>query len=126
VLAHLIASMPADTLGESVRQVLRLVSGTYALAVLDAERPDTIVVARNGGPVVLGVGDREMFVASDPAALVAHTRSVVHLDDGEIAVVRADRFETLTLEAENAILFFIDRKNSPSRPPATARARRRR
>src|SRR5437762_3958621 len=73
VLAHLIASMSADTLGESVRQVLRLVSGTYALAVLDAERPDTIVVARNGGPIVLGVGDRAMFVASDPAALGADT-----------------------------------------------------
>jgi glutamine---fructose-6-phosphate transaminase (isomerizing) len=97
VLAHLVASMPADTLGESVRQALRLVSGTYALAVIDAERPDAIVVARNGGPVVVGVGDREMFVASDPAALVAQTRSVVHLDDGEIAVVRADGFETSTL-----------------------------
>jgi glutamine---fructose-6-phosphate transaminase (isomerizing) len=98
VLPHLIASMPANTLVDAVRQALRLVSGTYALAVLDAERPDTIVVARNGGPVVLGVGEREMFIASDPAALVAHTQSVVHLDDGEIAVVRADGFETSTLD----------------------------
>jgi glutamine---fructose-6-phosphate transaminase (isomerizing) len=98
VIAHLIAAMPADSLVEAVRQALRLVSGTYALAVLDAERPDTIVVARNGGPVVLGVAEREMFIASDPAALVARTRSVVHLDDGEIALVRADGFETSTLE----------------------------
>lgn len=98
VLAHLIAAAQTDSLGDAVRQVLHGISGTYALAVLDAEHPDAIVVARNGGPVVLGVGEREMFVASDPAALVAHTRSVVHLDDGEIAVVRADGFETSTLE----------------------------
>jgi glucosamine--fructose-6-phosphate aminotransferase (isomerizing) len=98
VLAHLIAAMPADKLEDSVRAALRLVTGTYGLAVLDAQRPESIVVARNGSPVVLGVGDREMFVASDPAALVRHTQSVVHLDDGEIAVVRADGFETSTLD----------------------------
>jgi len=98
VLAHLIAEMPAGSLVEAVRQALRLVSGAYAIAVLDAERPDTIVVARNGGPVVLGIGEREMFIASDPAALVRHTRNVVHLEDGEIAVVRADGFETSTLD----------------------------
>jgi glucosamine--fructose-6-phosphate aminotransferase (isomerizing) len=98
ILAHLIAAMPADSLVDSVRQALRLVSGSYAIAVLDAERPDAIVVARNGGPVVLGLGEREMFVASDPAALVRHTRSVVHLDDGEIALVHADGFETSTLD----------------------------
>jgi len=90
--------MPADKLEDSVRAALRLVTGTYGLAVLDAQRPESIVVARNGSPVVLGIGDREMFVASDPAALVRHTQSVVHLDDGEIAVVRADGFETSTLD----------------------------
>ncbi len=98
VLAHLIAAMPADKLEDSVRAALRLVTGTYGLAVLDAQRPESIVVARNGSPVVLGIGDREMFVASDPAALVRHTQSVVHLDDGEIAVVRADGFATSTLD----------------------------
>jgi glucosamine--fructose-6-phosphate aminotransferase (isomerizing) len=98
VLAHLIAAMPADKLEDSVRAALRLVTGTYGLAVLDAQRPESIVVARNGSPVVLGIGDREMFVASDPAALVRHTQSVVHLDDGELAVVRADGFETSTLD----------------------------
>jgi glutamine---fructose-6-phosphate transaminase (isomerizing) len=98
VLAHLIAAMPADRLEDSVRAALRLVTGTYGLAVLDAQRPESIVVARNGSPVVLGIGDREMFVASDPAALVRHTQSVVHLDDGELAVVRADGFETSTLD----------------------------
>lgn len=98
VLAHLIAAVPAETLADAVRQVLRVVTGTYALAVVDAERPESLVVARNGGPIVVGVGEREMFIASDAAALVAHTRRVVHLDDGEIAVVRADGYETSTLD----------------------------
>jgi glucosamine--fructose-6-phosphate aminotransferase (isomerizing) len=98
VLAHLIAAMPSDKLENSVRSVLRLVTGTYGLAVLDAQRPDCLVIARNGSPAVIGIGDREMFVASDASALVRHTRSVVHLDDGEIATVRADGYETSTLD----------------------------
>jgi glucosamine--fructose-6-phosphate aminotransferase (isomerizing) len=98
VLAHLIAAMPDNSLDAAVRAALRLVTGTYGLAVIDAARPDSLVVARNGSPVVLGIGEREMFFASDPSALVRHTRSVVHLDDGELAVVRADGFETSTLD----------------------------
>jgi glucosamine--fructose-6-phosphate aminotransferase (isomerizing) len=97
VLAHLVAAVPADRLEDSVRTVLRMVTGTYGFAVLDAGRPQSIVVARNGSPVILGIGDKEMFVASDAAALVRHTQSIVHLDDGEIAVVRADGYETSTL-----------------------------
>ena len=98
VLAHLIAAMPQRSLDEAVRAALQLVTGTYGLAVLDAARPDAIVAARNGSPVVLGIGEREMFVASDAAALVRHTRRVVYLDDGEVALVRADGFETATLD----------------------------
>src|SRR5919108_455785 len=98
VLAHLIAAMPETSLDAAVRAALRMVTGTYGLAVLDTARPDAIVIARNGSPVVLGIGEREMFIASDPAALVRHTRSVVYLDDGELALVRADGFETSTLD----------------------------
>jgi glucosamine--fructose-6-phosphate aminotransferase (isomerizing) len=103
VLAHLIAAMRGDTLEDAVRAALQLITGTYGIAVLDAERPDSIVVARNGSPVILGVGEHEMYVASDAAALVRHTQSVVHLDDGEIAVVRADRYETATLEGSQTV-----------------------
>jgi glucosamine--fructose-6-phosphate aminotransferase (isomerizing) len=97
VLAHLIAAMPGDSLEDAVRGALRNVTGTYGLAVIDAERPDAIVVARNGSPVIIGIGDREMFVASDAAAVVRHTQSIVHLDDGEVAVIRSDGYETSTL-----------------------------
>jgi glutamine---fructose-6-phosphate transaminase (isomerizing) len=86
-------------LEEAVRQALTAVVGTYGIAVLDARYPDRIVAARNGSPVVLGIGDKEMFVASDVAALVRYTRQVVHLDDGEVATVRADGFHTSTLDA---------------------------
>jgi glutamine---fructose-6-phosphate transaminase (isomerizing) len=98
VLAHLIAAMRGDTLEEAVRAALQVITGAYGIAVLDAERPDALVVARQGSPVIIGIGDKEMFVASDAAALVRHTQSIVHLDDGELAVVRADRFETCTLD----------------------------
>jgi glucosamine--fructose-6-phosphate aminotransferase (isomerizing) len=100
VLAVLIAASPATSLEARVRGALARVEGTYGLAVLDAQEPDRLVVARHGSPVTLGLGEREMFVASDVAALVRHTREVVHLDDGEVAVLRADGFETSSLEAE--------------------------
>ncbi|WLQ33914.1 glutamine--fructose-6-phosphate transaminase (isomerizing) [Streptomyces castrisilvae] len=98
VLVHLIARSEAKTLEEKVREALRSVEGTYGIAVLHADFNDRIVVARNGSPVVLGIGEKEMFVASDVAALVAHTRQVVTLDDGEMATLKADDFRTYTTE----------------------------
>jgi glucosamine--fructose-6-phosphate aminotransferase (isomerizing) len=99
VLAHLIAAIEGVSLEEAVRQALSSVVGTYGIAVLDARQPDRVVAARNGSPVVLGIGDKEMFIASDLAALVRYTRQVVHLDDGEVAAVHADGFRTSTLDA---------------------------
>jgi glucosamine--fructose-6-phosphate aminotransferase (isomerizing) len=103
VLVHLIASAcqeePGD-LEKAVRTALCSVQGTYGIAVVDAREPDKLVVTRNGSPVILGIGAREMFVASDVAALVRHTRQVVHLDDGELAVVNAEGFRTSTLDAQ--------------------------
>ena len=83
---------------QAVRQALRQVVGAYGLAILDVEHPDRIVVARNGSPVLLGVGDKEMFVASDVAALIGHTRQVVYLDDGELATITAGGYRTFTLD----------------------------
>ncbi|PYC84046.1 glutamine--fructose-6-phosphate transaminase (isomerizing) [Streptomyces tateyamensis] len=101
VLVHLIAAHSGEgvELEEAVRAALKLVVGTYGIAVLDAEQPDRIVVARNGSPIVLGLGEKEMFAASDVAALVRYTRQVVHLEDGELAVVRADGFRTFSEDA---------------------------
>ena len=101
VVAHLIANSGAPTLEEAVLDALGQISGTYAFAVTDQRHPDRIVVARNGSPLILGVGDREMFVASDLSALVRHTTSVVHLDDGELATVTSAGFRTFSREREN-------------------------
>ncbi|HEV7210068.1 MAG TPA: glutamine--fructose-6-phosphate transaminase (isomerizing) [Mycobacteriales bacterium] len=102
VLAHMIANeleQDAPSLEEAVRAVLAHVQGTYGLVVLDRKRPDELVVARNGSPVVLGLGQDEMFIASDVAALVHYTQQVVHLDDGELATVQAGGYRTSTLAA---------------------------
>ncbi|WP_030269289.1 glutamine--fructose-6-phosphate transaminase (isomerizing) [Streptomyces sp. NRRL B-24484] len=101
VLAHLVAAHGGEgtELEDAVRAALKHVVGTYGIAVVDARQPDRIVVARNGSPIVLGLGEKEMFAASDVAALVRYTRQVVHLEDGELAVVRADGFRTFTEDA---------------------------
>ncbi|GAB7187372.1 glutamine--fructose-6-phosphate transaminase (isomerizing) [Kitasatospora sp. Ki12] len=101
VLAHLIAAHLTEggELEDAVRAALHRVVGTYGIAVLDGEQPDRIVVARNGSPIVLGIGEKEMFAASDVSALVRYTRQVVHLEDGELATVRADGFRTFTADA---------------------------
>ncbi|PUB31488.1 glucosamine--fructose-6-phosphate aminotransferase (isomerizing) [Promicromonospora sp. AC04] len=94
VFAHLVALSDADTLEGKVVDALDAVVGTYGLAVVHADFPDRIVVARNGSPLLVGVGDKEMFVASDLAALVRHTTTVAHLADGELATVTASGFTT--------------------------------
>ncbi len=100
VIAHLVARADADTLEEKVLAALAQVDGTYGLAVLDLDHPDRIVVARNGSPLIIGIGEHEMYVASDAAALVRYTRQVIHLDDGELATVQAEGFHTFTLAAQ--------------------------
>jgi len=99
-LAHMIAAEAVgDTpLEEAVRATLRHVEGTYGLVVLDTRHPNELVVARNGSPIVLGIGDAEMFVASDVAALVRYTKQVVYLDDAEVATVHAADYRVVPLD----------------------------
>ncbi len=96
VLAHLVAASGEDTLESKVRAALARVEGTYGLAVLHEDFPDRLVVARNGSPLIIGVGEKEMHVASDLAALVRYTTNVAHLDDGEMATLTATGFTTYT------------------------------
>jgi len=89
LLAHLIARSEASTVEGAVREALALTEGTVGLIALDRRRPGTLVAARRGSPLVLGIGDGEMLIASDVAAFVRHTQQVVYLDEDEIAVVDA-------------------------------------
>jgi glutamine---fructose-6-phosphate transaminase (isomerizing) len=81
-----------------VRAALRQVRGAYGIAVLSGDAPDEIVVAKADSPLVIGIGDGEMLCASDVPALLAHTRDVVFMHDGEIATLRRDGFELTTLD----------------------------
>jgi len=98
VLAHLVARSDADTLEGKVRDALAVIDGTYGIAVMHADFPDRLVVARNGSPLIIGVGEKEMHVASDLAALVRYTTTVAHLDDGEIATLTATGFTTYRMD----------------------------
>jgi len=98
-LAHLIEDAVGPTLEARVIAALALVEGTYGLAVVSAAEPGKIVVARQGSPVLLGIGDDELFVASDASAVLEHTRSVVYLDDGDIAVLTPAGYSILDRES---------------------------
>ncbi|MDP7112805.1 MAG: glutamine--fructose-6-phosphate transaminase (isomerizing), partial [Myxococcota bacterium] len=98
VLAHLIHKHYKGDLEAAVKNALLYVQGTYGIAVVADDRDHEIVVARNGSPIVLGVGDDEMFVASDVTAIIAHTQQVIYLEDGETAVLHADDYRTTTLD----------------------------
>jgi glucosamine--fructose-6-phosphate aminotransferase (isomerizing) len=98
VIPNLVARFYEGDLEAAVKRALRLIKGTYGIVVMCVDEADRLVVARNGSPIVLGVGDREMFVASDAPALIAHTKQVVFLDDGEVAVLEPDGFRTTDLD----------------------------
>jgi glucosamine--fructose-6-phosphate aminotransferase (isomerizing) len=100
VLAHLIEEHYKGNLEAAVRAALAKVQGAYGIAVVHADEPGKIVGARNGSPLVVGIGKESYFVASDVAALVRHTRDVVYLDDLEMVVATRDGFSTMTLENE--------------------------
>jgi len=101
VLVHLIHDVATRTgfgLVEAVRHALTQVIGTYGIAVVSSDEPDTIIAARKGSPLILGVGDGEYFLASDAAAIVEHTKQVVYLNDGEMVVVHRSGFEVTTID----------------------------
>jgi glucosamine--fructose-6-phosphate aminotransferase (isomerizing) len=99
VLAHLIESSPGAQLEDRVLAALQHIVGTYGIAVMSADDPHKIVAARQGSPVLLGVGTGEGFVASDPSALCSQTRSVVYLDDGDLAVVTSEGYSVIDRDA---------------------------
>jgi glutamine---fructose-6-phosphate transaminase (isomerizing) len=88
IVAHLVErEMKDDGLENAVRRALLLMRGLFALVLISADDPDKIVTVRNGPPIVVGLGDKEFFVASDIPAILSHTRDVVFLGDEEMAVI---------------------------------------
>jgi glutamine---fructose-6-phosphate transaminase (isomerizing) len=95
VLSHLIEELFDGSLEDAVVQALKRVEGTYGIAVISSRDKDKIVAARKGSPLLIGVGKDEWFVASDVSAILAHTREVVYLEDGDVAVLTRSGFRVI-------------------------------
>ena len=101
-----------DRFSESVRKSLLHVEGTYGIAVVCIDNPNEMVGARKGSPLILGVGEGEMLLASDVSAFAHHTQKVVYLNDSEIVTLSPDRFELSTISQEDveAVVHSVDWK----------------
>ncbi len=102
VLAALINSFYDEntSLEDAVTQALQLAVGTYGVAVVSSREQDKVVVARQGSPLIIGVGEDETLIASDASALVGHTSQAIYLNDGELAICYADRVDLRDLSAQ--------------------------
>jgi glucosamine--fructose-6-phosphate aminotransferase (isomerizing) len=99
VIAHLIEKYYDGDLEKAVKQAIPLLKGTYGIVCIHADEPDKIVGARNGSPLVVGVGENEMFVASDVTAIISHTKQAVYLEDWEVVSLSPGGF--LTTDVNN-------------------------
>jgi glucosamine--fructose-6-phosphate aminotransferase (isomerizing) len=97
VLAHLIEKNYAGNLREAIQKALVKVRGTYGLVVFDRREPDKIIVARLGSPIAIGIGEGEYYIASDTSPMLAYTKQVIFLDDGEMAEITREGAEVFTL-----------------------------
>jgi glucosamine--fructose-6-phosphate aminotransferase (isomerizing) len=86
------------SLEEALRLALHKVVGAYAIVLINKEEPDTLIAARKGSPLVIGVGEDEYFLASDATPIIEYTNKVIYLDDYEIAVIRNNRLQVKTIE----------------------------
>ncbi|HET6761950.1 MAG TPA: glutamine--fructose-6-phosphate transaminase (isomerizing), partial [Gemmatimonadaceae bacterium] len=100
VIAHLIEETFDGNLEDAVIEALWQIEGTYGIAVVSSKDRNKIVAARKGSPLLLGLGDGEYYVASDVSAILAQTREVVYLDDGDVAVLTRDGYTILNQRAQ--------------------------
>jgi glucosamine--fructose-6-phosphate aminotransferase (isomerizing) len=98
VIAHLIAECYHGDFIQAVASAVKQLDGTYGIAVISSFHPDTIITARKGSPIVIGVGEHENIVASDISAIVAYTKHVIYLMDGDIAVLTPDRIDLRNID----------------------------
>jgi glucosamine--fructose-6-phosphate aminotransferase (isomerizing) len=103
IMAHLIEEYlkQESSFEQAVRSAVAELRGIFALSIINADEPDTIIAVRQGPPVVIGLGDREFFVASDIPPILQHTRDVFFLGDGEIAVINRDAVRVTDFEGNS-------------------------
>ncbi|HCB35906.1 TPA: glutamine--fructose-6-phosphate aminotransferase, partial [Candidatus Azambacteria bacterium] len=102
VIGHLIEEEQkrGGAFEEAVRRALKKIRGTYGLAIFNAKEPEKLIAARNFSPLLVGLGKDEYFIASDPSAVIRHTRDVIYLRDGEIAILSRGGFRIINLDKE--------------------------
>ena len=100
VVAHLIARNYNGDLKEAVLKALSLIEGTFGLAVICSDEPDTLIGARRGSPLILGIGSEgDFFLASDVSAIINHTQKVVYLDDNDVVQIKRDGYSIVNLNS---------------------------
>lgn len=100
VVAHLIAKFYKGNLKDAVLKALSLIEGTFGLAVICKDEPDTLIGARRGSPLILGIGQNEFFLASDVSAIISHTQKVVYLDDNDVVEIHSDKYNLLNTQSQ--------------------------
>ena len=108
ILVHLIEEFYDNNLEQAVRYALAEIQGTYGILVVSKDEPEMIVAARNGSPLLIGVGEEEYFAASDASAIIRHTRDVAYLDDGEMAILNHKTFVTKTIH-DKPVTKYVER-----------------
>jgi glucosamine--fructose-6-phosphate aminotransferase (isomerizing) len=98
----------ADSLPLAVRGALKQVVGTFGIAVLSQAEPEQIIIARRGSPLLLGVGSKEFYIASDASAIVGKADKVVYLEDDQLAIVKKDTYEVVDLDNNAQVLELCD------------------
>lgn len=98
VLAHLIEENFKGDLEEATREALKSVEGAYAIGVISTKDPEKLVAARYGSPLIVGVGEKEFFIASDVPAILNHTREIIFLDEGQLATLTPEGVKVTTLD----------------------------
>jgi glucosamine--fructose-6-phosphate aminotransferase (isomerizing) len=100
VIAHLISHYYQGDLLTAVRKAIKELRGAFALGIISRNHPDTLIAARIGSPLVIGVGKNENYIASDVPAILNHTKKVIYLKDGELAVLKKDDIQVMTFNGK--------------------------
>ncbi len=100
VVAHLIARYYRGNLKEAVLKTISLIEGTFGLAVICRDEPGTLIGARRGSPLILGIGQNEFYLASDVSAIIMHTQKVVYLDDNDIVEIKNDGYSMINTHSQ--------------------------
>ena len=98
VIAHLIAEMYEGNFLKAVAAAIKQLQGTFGIAVISRDHPDSIIAARRGSPIILGIGEKEMIAASDVSALISYTKRVIYLEDDDIVLLKQDKFDIRSVD----------------------------